>query len=272
MTLFQGCASSQYLSADPDTAHPVARRGIPHAPLAAYEPRSVPHRGGKPPAQCLGPGVRKPRLRSKRRRFAGRQDLAHWSVSTSRLAEFVKLCKSNLGRMDLDLSIGTFVDISSALKKTRCDIGFLPGTSDMDDLDMVDIGRYKDHACVGRGHPWANRAIVSITGLHGVGLIISPAIRRSRQVFGRHGRDLHPAGSDLTRDGQTSGQTSSSTESSRTSCRERRSMPDRSSNFGEWLALVLRVLPDGPVRCDLTASRSIDGALLPHRSRMYLTA
>lgn len=111
------------------------------------------------------------------------------SVSTPRLADFVSLCRANLLNVEIDLSIGTFADIMEAMRQRRCDIGFFTAPSDLEGVEAVEIGRYHYHAYVGRTHPWADRSEISIRELDGTGLIISPSIRRSRQVFDEHLRN-----------------------------------------------------------------------------------
>lgn len=111
------------------------------------------------------------------------------SVSTPRLADFVSLCRANLLNVEIDLSIGTFADILEALEQRRCDIGFFTAPAGLEGVEAVEIGRYRYHAYVGRTHAWAGRTSISIAELEGVGLIISPSIRRSRQVFDQHLQD-----------------------------------------------------------------------------------
>ncbi|MFB9948978.1 LysR family transcriptional regulator [Rhizobium puerariae] len=108
------------------------------------------------------------------------------SVSTPRLADFVGLCRANLLNVEIDLSISTFADILEALHQRRCDIGFFTAPAGLEGVEAVEIGRYKYHAYVGRSHAWADRSQISIRELEGVGLIISPSVRRSRQVFDDH--------------------------------------------------------------------------------------
>jgi LysR family hca operon transcriptional activator len=112
-----------------------------------------------------------------------RKSLRIRSVSTPKLAEFMRLCREQLTNIEIDVAIATYSEILDALSRRDCDVGFLTMPDDEDGFDAMEIGRFPFHAYVPVGHPWALRKEISITELSGEKIIISPRIRRSRQVF-----------------------------------------------------------------------------------------
>lgn len=105
------------------------------------------------------------------------------SVSTPKLAEFVRLCREKLDSVEVDISIATYNEVLASLARRECDVGFLTLPDNEQGFDRVEICRYPYYAYVPRDHPWADRDSISIKDLAGQQIIISPRIRRSRQVF-----------------------------------------------------------------------------------------
>lgn len=112
-----------------------------------------------------------------------RKSLRIRSVSTPKLAEFMRICREQLANIEIDVAIATYREILDALSRRDCDVGFLTMPEGEDGFDAIEIGRYPFHAYVPAGHPWAARKTISICDLSGERIIISPRIRRSRQVF-----------------------------------------------------------------------------------------
>jgi len=95
----------------------------------------------------------------------------------------MRLCREQLTNIEIDVAIATYREILDALSRRDCDVGFLTMPDGETGFDAMEIGRYRFHAYVPASHPWAERKTISIRELSGQRIIISPRIRRSRQVF-----------------------------------------------------------------------------------------
>nr|WP_236772124.1 LysR family transcriptional regulator [Agrobacterium tumefaciens] len=112
-----------------------------------------------------------------------RKTLRIQSVSTPKLAEYVRLCRDKLDGVDIDVSIATYDRVLASLACGECDVGFLTMPEEETGFECMEMCRYPFCAYVPPDHDWAQRKVISITELAGQQIITSPRIRRSRQVF-----------------------------------------------------------------------------------------
>ena len=116
------------------------------------------------------------------RSFA-RKTLRVRSVSTPKMAEYVRLCRDKLRSAEIDVAIGTYSEVLGALSRHECDVGFLTMPENESGFEAIEVDRHPYYAYVPKTHPWAQRNSISIKELQGQEIIVSPPFRRSRQVF-----------------------------------------------------------------------------------------
>ncbi|MGV1767526.1 MULTISPECIES: LysR family transcriptional regulator [Rhizobium/Agrobacterium group] len=119
-----------------------------------------------------------------------RKTLRVRSVSTPKLAEYVRLCRDKLERLEIDVSIATYDQVLASLSVGECDVGFLTMPEQEAGFHAIEICRYPFCAYVPPDHIWAQRKVISISELTGQQIIVSPRSRRSRQVFDDYLQDF----------------------------------------------------------------------------------